>query len=194
MAAKSEGRNLSIQEIIGKHIPYLDAAIEKVLRCAGTAPVVDRQALVDTEILGHRVPKGTIVTCLVTGPSMMTPDFAIDEGLRSPTSQVAKKNGRDRGWDPEDMTLFKPERWIVGGEFDATAGPQLAFGLGTRGCYGNRLVYVEMRILLTLIVWNFELLPCPTALSSYKSILVTTNEPRQCYVRLREIRLKEAGD
>lgn len=194
VAAKSEGRNLSIQEIIGKHIPYLDAAIEEVLRCAGTAPVVDRQALVDTEILGHRVPKGTIVTCLVTGPSMMTPGFATDEGLRSPTSQAAKKNGRDRAWDPEDMTLFKPERWIVGGEFDATAGPQLAFGLGTRGCYGKRLVYVEMRILLTLIVWNFELLPCPTALSSYKSILITTNEPRQCYVRLREIRLKEAGD
>jgi len=194
VAAKSEGRNLSIQEIIGKHIPYLDAAIEEVLRCASTAPVVDRQALVDTEILGHRVPKDTIVTCLVTGPSMMTSGFAIDEGLRSPTSQAAKKNGRDRAWNSEDMTLFKPERWIVGGEFDATAGPQLAFGLGTRGCYGKRLVYVEMRILLTLIVWNFELLSCPTALSSYKSILITTNESRQCYVRLREIRLKEAGD
>jgi len=110
VAAKSEGRNLSIQEIIDKHIPYLDAAIEEVLRCASTAPVVDRQALVDTEILGHRVPKDTIVTCLVTGPSMMTPGFATDEGLRSPTSQATKKNGRDRAWDPEDMTLFKPER------------------------------------------------------------------------------------
>jgi cytochrome P450 len=74
------------------------------------------------------------------------------------------------------MTLFKPERWIVGDEFDATAGPQLAFDLGTRGCYGKRLVYVEMRILLTLIVWNFELLPYPTALPSYKSILITTKE------------------
>ena len=92
------------------------------------------------------------------------------------------------------MTLFKPERWIMGGEFDGTAGPQLAFGLGTRGCYRKRLVYVEMEILLTLIMCNYELLPCPTALSSYKSILITTNEPRQCYVRLREIELKEAGD
>ena len=63
VAAKSEGRNLSIQEIIGKHIPYLDAAIEEVLRCAGTASVVDRQTLVDTEILGYQDPKGTIVTC-----------------------------------------------------------------------------------------------------------------------------------
>ena len=51
---------------------------------------------------------------------MMSPAFAIDEGLRSPTSQGAKKNGRGRAWDSEDMTLFKPERWIVGGGFDAT--------------------------------------------------------------------------
>lgn len=194
MGAKSEGRSLGIKEIIGKRIPYLDATIEEVLRCASTAPVVDRQALVDTEILGHPVPKGTIVTCLVGGPSMMTPGFAVDEGLRSPSSQAAKKSGRDRAWDPEDMTLFKPERWIVNGEFDAMAGPQLAFGLGTRGCYGKRLVYVEMRILLTLIVWNFELLQCPPALSGYKSMLITTNEPRQCFVRLREIKLKDAGE
>lgn len=190
--AKSEGRDINIKEMIGKHIPYLDATIEEVLRCAGTAPVVDRQASVDTEILGHPVPKGTIVTCLVTGPSTMSPAFRIDEGLRSPTSQAAKRNERDRAWDPDDIMNFNPDRWIVGGEFDAMAGPQLAFGLGTRGCYGKRLVYVEMRILLTLIVWNFELLRCPTALSSYKSELITTNEPRQCYVRLREIKEKEA--
>ena len=130
------------------------------------------------------------MTCLVTGPSMMSPGFAVDEGLRSPTSQAAKKNGRERAWDPQDMTLFKPERWIVGGEFDPAAGPQLAFGLGARGCYGKRLVYVEMRILLALVVWNFEFLSCPPALSGYKSILITTNEPRQCYVRLRELALK----
>lgn len=100
VAAKS-GRALSIEEIIRMHIPCLDATIEEVLRCAGTAPVVDRQALFDIEILGHRVPKGTIVTCLVTGPSMMSPGFTVDEGLRSQTSQAAKKNGRDRAWDPE---------------------------------------------------------------------------------------------
>lgn len=185
-AATSEGRNPSIHEITGKHIPYLDATMEEILRCAGTAPVVDRQALVDTEILGHRIPKGTILTCLVTGPSMLSPGFPIAEGLRSPTSQATRKDGRDRAWDPEDMAVFEPDRWIVRDAFDAAAGPQLAFGLGTRGCYGKRLVYVEMRILLTLILWNFELLSCPARLSGYRSILVTTNEPRQCYVRLRE--------
>jgi len=166
--------------------------MEETLRCAGTAPVVDRVALVDTNILGHHVPKGTVVTCLVTGPSMMSPSFEIENSRRSPSSQAAIKNGLLRSWDPADMSTFNPDRWMVpstkGEEFNASAGPQLAFGLGTRGCYGKRLVYLEMRILLTLLLWNFELLPCPPELSGYHSSLITTNEPKQCYVRLRDVK------
>lgn len=192
VAAMSGNRNPTIQEITGTQIPYLDATMEEVLRCAGTAPVVDRVATVDTEILGHHVPKGTVVTCLVTGPSIMTPGFEIPDSRRSPSSQAAVKEGRHRSWNIADMSFFKPDRWIIpgekGDEFDPSAGPQLAFGLGTRGCYGKRLVYVEMRIFLTLVMWNFELLPCSPDLSSYFSSLITTNEPKQCYVRLGRAR------
>ena len=187
-SSNSGTHNPSVQEITSTQLPYLDATIEEIIRCSGTAAIVDRQALVDTEILGQRIPKGAVVSCLIAGSSMLSPAFDIDEELRSPTSQDIKKSGRDRAWDPDDMALFKPERWInADGEFDATAGPQLAFGLGARGCYGKRLVYVTMRIALALILLNFELLPCPEALSSYRPILLTTNEPRQFYVRLREI-------
>ncbi|RAL04563.1 cytochrome P450 monooxygenase [Aspergillus ibericus CBS 121593] len=190
-AAYAAGRNPSIQEITGSNIPYLDATMEEILRCAGTAPVVDREALVDTELLGHPIPKGTVVTCLVTGPSMMSPGFDIDQTRRSPSSQTAEKEGQFRSWDPADMARFNPDRWIVqtekGDHFNAVAGPQLAFGLGTRGCYGKRLVYLEMRTLLASVLWNFELLPCPSNLSGYQASLITTNEPKQCYVRLREI-------
>lgn len=199
-AAKADGRNPSIHEITGTSIPYLDATMEETLRCAGTAPVVDRVATVDTELLGHRVPKGTVVTCLVTGPSMMSPSFDIKMSRRSPTSQSNVKEGRHRAWDVTDIAQFHPDRWIVSSknsaketEFDPTAGPQLAFGLGTRGCYGKRLVYLEMRIVLTLVIWNFELLPCPPALSNYNARLITTNEPTHTYVRLREVRLGDSS-
>jgi cytochrome P450 len=189
-----------VHEITGSHIPYLDATMEEILRCAGTAPVVDRQAVYDTELLGYKIPKGTMLTCLVTGPTVMSPGFEIPDAQRSATSRAAKGEGRVRAWDPQDMAVFNPDRWIVRAgkdnmkdgqgveEFDPTAGPQLAFGLGTRGCYGKRLVYVEMRMVLVLVVWNFELLACPPGLSGYKSALITTNEPRQCFVRLREVR------
>ncbi|KUL92386.1 hypothetical protein ZTR_02481 [Talaromyces verruculosus] len=148
--AKAEARNPNIQEITSKRVPFLRATMEEVLRCSGTAPVVDRQALADTEILGHKIPKGTIITCLVTGTNMVSPGFEIYEKVRSPTSQQTIKEGRDRAWDPEDVTLFGPDRWMVNGDFDPTAGPQMAFGLGTRACYGKRLVYVEMRIFIAV--------------------------------------------
>ncbi|KAJ6021663.1 cytochrome P450 monooxygenase [Penicillium herquei] len=192
--AHAVGRDPSIQEITNTHIPYLDATMEEILRCAGTAPVVDREARVNTEILGYAIPKGTVVTCLVTGPSMMSPGFTIDPAQRSPTSQGAEKERQFRSWDPTNIGAFEPDRWMTedpdgDGEksFIPTAGPQLAFGLGTRGCYGKRLVYLEMRIVLTLVIWNFELLACPVNLSGYQASLITTNEPQQCYVCLREV-------
>ncbi|KAF2962924.1 hypothetical protein GQX73_g10651 [Xylaria multiplex] len=186
--------NPSIHEIISTSIPYLDATIEEILRCTGPIPVVDRIATVDTELLGHRIPKGTVVTCLVTGPSLMSPGFDINTSRRSLTSQSDVKEGRHRAWDPTGIAQFNPDRWIAPSkgspgdiEFDPTSGPQLVFGLGTRGCYGKRLVYLEMRIVLVLLVWNFELLSCPPAVSTYHSKLIASNEPTHTYVRLREI-------
>lgn len=191
-AAKEQGREPTIEEITGARVPYLEATMEEILRCAGAASFVDRQAMVDTQLLGYGIPKGTSVTALVTGASMMRPAFTVDEARRSATSQSAKRAGRDRAWDPRDITSFKPERWLVATEkgtaFDATAGPQLAFGLGTRGCYGKRLAYVEVKIFLAVMMWNFELLECPRALSGYNANLYMTHEPRSCYVRLRELR------
>lgn len=119
---------------------------------------------------------------------MMSPAFEIDEKRRS--VDASKPDRPVRAWDPDGMAVFQPERWLVGqdGAFDPLAGPQLAFGLGTRQCYGKRLAYLEMRILVTLVVWNFELLPCPPALSGSKPILIMTNRPKDCYVRLREVK------
>lgn len=193
-----------MREIVSTDNPYLDATIEEILRYAGTIPCIDRQATTDTEILGHFVPKGTTMYILSNGPSIKTPAFDIHENLRGKTCQDAKQAGRHRsGWDPQDIGSFKPERWLVsdhtsptkgfaeGGpgkpEFNKEAGPQLAFSLGTRSCYGRRLAYLELRIFIVLIIWNFELLPCPEKLSQYNSKIGITNKPRQCFVRLRKI-------
>lgn len=202
-ASKAQGRAPSIQDITSAHIPYLDTVIEEILRCAASVPVVDREAVVDTELLGHRIPKGTVVTCLVTEPSLTSPSSCIEEGSRggcssNTTTAIADKAktesaGRGlRAWDVRDVAQFWPERWLMsspGGQevFDGTAGPQLAFGLGTRQCFGKRLALLEMRILIVLIVWNFELLTCPPGLSGYKPVLIMTNRPKDCYVRLRKV-------
>ncbi|KAI0534840.1 cytochrome P450 monooxygenase [Xylaria digitata] len=187
----------TFEAISSMRLPYLDAVLEEVLRRAATAPLVDRIALADTEILGCRVPKGTVVTFLSNGPSMLRPPFPVDETRRSPTSQA--RSDMNKSWDPRDIATFKPERWLVpmatgqdtsdlaaDVEFDGAAGPQLAFGLGPRGCYGKKLAYLQMRIVLSLVVYNFELLPCPSHLSGYQAELVGVEKPKQCYVVLRE--------
>lgn len=178
--AKREGRSPTVDEITAAQIPFLDATMEEMLRCAGTVPYVDREATRDTQLLGHFIPKGTVVACLSTGASMLRPAFNIDEAKQS-------QDGRLKSWDSSDMASFKPQRWLNDKSFDRAAGPQLAFGLGTRACYGRRLAYLEMQILLTLLLWSFELLACPPQLSDYKAELTATTEPRNCFVRLREL-------
>ncbi|KAL2274435.1 hypothetical protein FJTKL_03196 [Diaporthe vaccinii] len=202
-AAKAENRDPTMREITCASIPYLDAVTEEILRCAGTIPVIDRQASADTVVLGRRIPRGTTMYILTSGPSIhQSPAFEIDERARSESCRDAKREGRYRGeWNPGDIGSFRPERWLVssagsandgdgdGGsvEFSAEAGPNLPFGLGMRSCFGRRLAALELRIMVVLIVWNFELLPCPQQLSGYASKMGVTSKPVQCFVRLRKV-------
>jgi cytochrome P450 len=67
--ANTENRNPTCHEISQTHIPYLDCVIEETLRLCRTTGGVQRQALVDTEILGHKIPKGTDVFLMGNGAS-----------------------------------------------------------------------------------------------------------------------------
>lgn len=123
------------------------------------------------------------------GPSVFSPAFPITDSLRSASGRGAKN--RVGAWNADDITEFKPERWLVEEDgkkvFDAAAGPLLAFGLGPRGCYGRRLAYLELRLVLLLIIWNFELEKCPVKLSGYEAVDKLTHTPQQCFVRLRKV-------
>lgn len=58
----------------------------------------------------------------------------------------------------KDPDSFIPERWI-GSEYasDLKKAAQ-PFSLGPRGCIGRNLSYMEMRLILTRILWNFDLI------------------------------------
>ncbi|KAF1963912.1 cytochrome P450 [Bimuria novae-zelandiae CBS 107.79] len=201
LPAKTQRRCPSAVEILALRAPYLDAVIEEILRCGGTTPGLDREAMVDTQILGHAIPKGTTVLLLTQGPSIRSPPMRVDDHLRSATYvSSAKGAGHGRSWSDHDPQAFCPDRWLVPSQdphgqtmdqhvFDSTAGPTLAFGLGPRACWGRRLAYVELRLYLVLIVWNFHLSACPPELSSYSSIAGVTSKPKQCYVRLTKLGL-----
>jgi hypothetical protein len=44
-----------------------------------------------------------------------------------------------------------------------------------------------MRFVLVLLLWNFELLPTPDALSGFAAVDKITHQPQECYVRLKEL-------
>ncbi|KAI9902089.1 hypothetical protein N3K66_003906 [Trichothecium roseum] len=189
--ALSEERLPNAQDIARSTIPYLEAVIEEILRLANTLPVLDRQTDRDTELLGYHIPKDTILMLLNRGPSFTEPGFDIDEETRSPSCRMAKTKRGLREWNIAGMEVFQPERWIKdeGGKeiFDSIAGPALPFGLGTRGCFGRKLAYLELRIILTLLLWRFRLHKCPEDLSGYRAVETLTHKPKQCYVQLEEI-------
>lgn len=192
--AAAEKRQPTCEVIIKTTIPYLDATMKVILRCAGTTSVTDRQALHDTTILGHRIPKDTNVILVTIGESIMKPEFDIPDSQRTKTALNAAS--RIRSWNSllYPVADFQPARWLVPSKddadrevFDATAGPQMAFGLGPRACFGRRLAYFELRMVTVLLFWNFELLRCPDELSGYNGCVGLTVKPTQCYVRLRKV-------
>lgn len=195
-AARHENRLFTFDEIRQAKIPYLDAIIEEMLRI--NAVPVTREALRDTTILGCPIRRGTQVFLMSNGPGFLSPPIpVVDDSKRSETSRAATK--LNACWDEaRDLSRFDPERWLVRRSdadgaladdvvFDGAAGPQLAFGLGPRSCWGKRLARLEMRTILAMLVWNFRFLKSAPELSGYAGLEGIARVPKQCYVTIKKI-------
>ena len=192
--AREENRLFTFEEIRHAKLPYLDAVIEEMLRI--NAVPVTREALQDTTVLGYPIKKGTQVFFMSNGPGFLSQSFPVDDSKRSETSRGAKLNAT---WDEtQDMAAFVPERWLVrkndtGGlladdvDFDGAAGPQLVFGSGPRTCWGRRLAYMEMRIVISMLVWEFRLEKTPPTMAGYAGLEGIARVPQQCFVRLTKM-------
>lgn len=207
--AHAHDRLPSAAEIIKTPVPWLDAVIEEILRLSGPVGATARETNVDTTIMGRRVPKGTTVFLAIHGPGLTGPSVKDNMFSHAPGLVVgggsdnddddddqkqlpsSSSHTRRQNWDDVDPDAFIPERWLVTDEqgnvaYDAQAGPMLAFSLGMRGCFGRRLAYLTLRMLFTMLIWNFELDAVPDELDSWKAIQILTRKPVQCYVRLSE--------
>ncbi|KAL5583935.1 hypothetical protein FOVSG1_015286 [Fusarium oxysporum f. sp. vasinfectum] len=185
--AAAEHRSPTFDEIRCAKLPYLEAVIAEMQRLTPFTMV--REAMSDTEILGHRIPRGCQVFMVNGGPGFLSPSFPVDETLRSPTSRQAKSRG---SWDEsKDLKIFDPERWLFLKEdgsigFDAIAGPQLGFGAGARQCWGRRMAQLQVKVIMALVVWNFEFLEIPESLGGYAAYDGISRQPQQTFVRLRK--------
>ncbi|KAK8061939.1 hypothetical protein PG994_008305 [Apiospora phragmitis] len=187
-AAAREGRAPTYEELVKTQIPYLDAAVEEILRHANTIAFVVREALQDTTVLGRRIPKGTNVFMMANGPGYLKPNLRIADTDRSVGARRSEGKSLTGVWDDGDVSAFRPERWlrVDDGSFDPQAGPQLAFGLGPRGCFGRKLAMVTLKMQFALILWHFKLLPTPEGLCGTEAVQRFALEPKQCYIRLEK--------
>jgi len=134
----------TLSQILHTPMPLLDATAHEMLRISRTVSAAVRVATVDTQILGHHIPKGNSVIMLLNGwSSLGGGGFEVHEEVRG-------LSGKDRGrrWDEGDIREFRPERWLVPDDtsvagtqgkmaFDQNAGPSLPMSSGPRGCFGE---------------------------------------------------------
>lgn len=172
-------RHPSLDMIMEASCPLLDAFIQEVLRCRPPVSFILKQALRDTTILDHAIPKGTQVFIPTCGPGLTEP--AIN------TTQATTP-----GWEKPET--FDPHRWLCkdpetgGVNFNPQSGPFLAFGAGRRSCFGKPLAYLNLRVMLTLLVWSFELDELPDKIKARLGLDRHKSEkPGATWVRLRQV-------
>lgn len=188
----AQKREPTIEEILRTQVPYLDAFIEETLRLCSPAGAITKETVRDINVLGRIIPKGTTLMFLLTGPTFVQPGVPVDDAKRSETSQKASGEGVG-DWSHSEFTAedFRPERWLqVEGEvvkFNNNAGPFMSFSSGPRGCWGKRLAYLELRMIVTLLVWNLEFLKLPAELEDPGLTEGLFTKPKSSMIKLRVI-------
>ncbi|KAK3384720.1 cytochrome P450 [Lasiosphaeria ovina] len=162
-------------------LPYLDVVVEGTMRLRA-AFLLPRDAVHDTTLLSRVIPKGTVVVLVAQGHGF------------EPDTCVNYRHGGKKAWPrrlpgsvASPLDVFDPERWLREEVvFDGASHPQLAFGFGVRACWGRRLAKLEMRFMLALVVWGFELLPVlPAALAGEEASFDISYRAKKGFVRLR---------
>ena len=119
-----------------KSLPYVQAVMQETNRHASIARIgVPRKTMVDTEVGGVSIPKGTEVM------------FNLHSIHYDPTY-----------WDKPE--LFKPERWLNsdGSLKTEKITHYLPFSAGTRVCPGEKLAKTQMFLIVAKLLVNFEIL------------------------------------
>ncbi|KAI1359418.1 cytochrome P450 [Xylaria arbuscula] len=182
----------SVSQIFDTDIPYLDAVCEETFRLAGTSKGNLRQAMMDTEILGYKIPKGAEV---LLNMHINASPYPVDDSKRSLSSRtaMAKHGNGFMGAAGQNLNSFEPRRWleedpVTGREvFNAYSLPSLAFGGGYRGCFGRKLANIEFRIAVALLILNFEFLELPEEYKTMRACESIFRHPEAPFVRIRPL-------
>lgn len=132
----ADGAQIPTYETINA-LPVLNNVCKETLRLIPPVPTTSRIAEKDVVLGPYHIPKGTRI---FIPPMVMHHDKTI--------------------WG-EDAEDFRPSRWTE--EAAQAAGPYeyMPFLAGGRQCIGNRFAMLEMKILLAVLITQFEFLEAP---------------------------------
>ncbi|XP_062565691.1 cytochrome P450 4d1-like [Armigeres subalbatus] len=116
-----------------KQLVYIEAVLKEGMRLIPVAPLIARENIKDIELDGHHIPKGTILLMNM---------YALHR--------------RSDFWGP-DFEQFNPDRFLGVETMPRHPYAHLPFSGGPRGCIGYRYAMMSLKILLALILKNFEL-------------------------------------
>lgn len=160
-------------EIKAACVPYLEAFIAETLRLACVGPISFREAKADCTIGGQRIAAGTPII-------LMTQDVT-QQGMPTIAGSPNKSwVGRDAS---PQLSCFCPERWLDSeGNYNPDATYSIPFSVGARGCFGKKIALLEMRIAVTVLLWNFRFEKLGAEFSGYTASDRLTRRPNRCFV------------
>ena len=113
-------------------LPWTTACVQEALRLYPPAWILEREAIVDDEVGGHRIPKGATVNL---------PVFSVH---------------RDARWWPDPLR-FDPERFLGSDDRSRPRCSYLPFGAGRRSCIGQPFALLEATLITATIAQSYEL-------------------------------------
>lgn len=116
-----------------KQLVYVEAVLKEAMRLIPVAPLIARENIRDIELDGHRIPKGTVFLMNI---------YALHR--------------RSDIWGL-DSERFNPDRFLGDEARSRHPFAHLPFSGGPRGCIGYRYAMMSLKILLALILKNFEI-------------------------------------
>ncbi len=143
-------------------LPFIEAVYSETMRLKPVAPLNAMEPLEDVDILGYRIPKGTVIMLLTRKIGMDDARFG-HAATFDPERWLTRDNERQC---PHDTSAFIP------------------FGSGPRFCPGRNLALLEIRMVLAMLCRNFEIALADPS-KKVEELLAFTMMPTNLNVRLK---------
>ena len=159
-ALYADGSEVSFQAL--RSIPVLESALKETLRLHPPLIILMRLVQQDFELLGHTLPKGTVIAASPRVSNRIEADFP-----------KADEFDPGRYVDPRQEDLQNRWTWIP-------------FGAGKHRCVGNAFAMMQMKAIFSVILRDFEFEPAQP-LDSYRDdftkMVIQLEQP--CRVKYR---------